>query len=229
MMTPRIRPSRALVTPATCDCPKVVHEHGTLNMYSAHKCRCLECRAAKAEQYQRLNDVVSMVSGNETRHRLKTLIEAGFEVKQIAAVSGVSVASLHRIRANRKAVLRPKTRDAVLGIKYSDFGACKPRSGDVVVDGAIAQAQIQELHSVGWTCEDMAERSNIAMQAFYRLLRGFKTDVRSAESIDTLFREIRYVAPPEETPLQRKRVQRAKNRALANGWDGFMTEFLEAA
>lgn len=198
-------------------------------MYGTHKCRCQDCKAIKAEQHARLYGISADLSANLTRRYIKTLHQAGFSDSDIAAASGVSRGTLVRIKSNRKAVIHETTHAAILGVKHSDLPRVKIIAEHTTIDGATPRAQIQELISCGWTCMDMADRSGMDVKAFYRVLRGGNVTLKTSQQVARLYALIRYQSPPEDTQLQRKRVERAKNQALANGWDGFMAEFLEAA
>lgn len=198
-------------------------------MYGAHKCRCQDCKAIKAKQHARLYGVPKDVSAVPARRRIKALYGAGFSDGDIARVSGVSRGTLLRIKSNRKAVIQEVTQEAILGVKYSDLHRVKVIGELTTIDGSMTRARIQELISCGWTCMDMAAISGMDVKAFYRVLRGGNITAKSAREIGNVYKQMRYQAPPEHTELQRKRVERAKAQALANGWDGFTSEFLEAA
>lgn len=218
---------------AVCNCPKATHDHGTRDMYSYHKCRCLPCRAANRDYFRataHLTRIHAWTDAEPVRNRILQLREAGLTLQAISDLSGVQITRLNALLYGQlgrtvKRVLAG-TADALNSVGYKAIAAYVP-TDDTRVEGTVSRMQTMALVAAGWSPEELAERSEVCTQTFYRLMRGYGTRELQRRQIDAVYRELRWTAPPQNTPLQRTRVRRALRRAATNGWTTTMVEDAE--
>ena len=225
-----VAPTALEPTPfAVCDC-SADHEHGTRDMYSYHRCRCPACGEANNAYYGQtahLRWKRQWVDPEPVRQRILLLREAGLSVQQMADMCGVQTSVLfhvlHGRGGNRPKRVLASTLDALLAVRARDITAVELTDG-AKVDGAVPAAQTKALHAMGWTVEDLSERSGVGIQTFYKLLRGRGTTEAMRRRIDALYRELHTIAPVAETPLQAARYKRALRRSAEHGWTPGMAE-----
>lgn len=218
---------------AVCNCRKASHDHATRDMYSYHRCRCLPCRAANRDYFRstaHLTRTLKWADAEPVRQRILQLREAGLTMKAMSELSGVPISGLTTILhgPHGRTVKRvlASTANAINAVSYKDIAAYSP-TDKTRIDGTVARLQTMALQAAGWCSEDLAERGGVGKQTFNRLMRGLGTTEQMRRRIDLLYRELRWAAPPQDTPLQRTRVRRALRRAAANGWTTTMVEDAE--
>jgi hypothetical protein len=107
------------IAPEHIICP-TWHAHSTW-CYSAHGCRCKNCRNAWSEasrkSYKKVRPSVdsynSMVECAPLRRKLTALSAIGYGVKEIAEITGVSASTLSAIRCGARKFIRPRTAEKI--------------------------------------------------------------------------------------------------------------------
>lgn len=218
---------------AVCECRKASHDHGTRDMYSWHRCRCLPCKAANRDYFRSTAHLTrrhKWADAAPVRQRILQLREAGLTYQALCDLSGLQLTAITTILRgpNGRTVKRvlASTAAAINAISYKDIAAYSPTNA-TRIDGSVARLQAMALHAAGWSPEELSERSGVGPQTFYRLLRGFGTTEQMRQRIDALYQDLRWAAPPMDTPLQRTRYRRAIRKSEANGWTRSMVDDAE--
>lgn len=211
-----------------CQCKRAQHAHGTRTAYVVDKCRCRECTdASAAEQasrsrlqaYGRYDS--GRVDAQPVREHVTALMEYGIGLKQIAAMAGVSNATLGKVLyGDKPRNMPPRARvekhvaDGVLAIKPS----LDHLGRTVSVDAAGTQRRIQALVCIGWSQSRIGERIGMDPQNFNRTIRSARVQAETARKIKALYEEL-WNQPQTGTDWHGKSsATRARNYAKANGW-----------
>lgn len=215
-----LRPSE----PASCDCQKARHQHGTLRMYQVHACGCTPCKDARlardraARVYLRR---IPMADATLARDQIARLRKAGMAMADIAALCGMKASALDFAvygRGGRQPErIRASTLAALDKIRFADVIAFEVPAGRKV-NGDSARRQVQALHVFGWSPSVLAARLDIAPSTLSYLLSGSGVLEGVRKKIDALYRELHGTEAPLDTVDDRRRSSRAKNRAAVHGW-----------
>lgn len=209
---------------AVCNCPVASHEHGTRDMYGYHRCRCIPCGDANREYNRQANKHRKrreMVDADLVRARIAKLRAAGLTIVEIADLCAVN-AKVIDFAINGRKGKKPKTVQAstfraLNAIRHKDVAAVEQPRGRKV-DADLPRRQIQSLHSFGWGPYEIGSRAGATEATLNRILKGFMTTAELSSRIGQVHEELHGIDAPLDTPAQRTRATKARNRALANGW-----------
>jgi hypothetical protein len=221
-------PSSPLILDPTelpvCNCPKARHEHGTRDMYGYHRCRCIPCGDANRDynrQATRHRKRREMVDADLVRARIAKLRAAGMTIAEIADLCAVNAKVINFAvngRNGRKTkTVKASTFRALNAIKAKDIAALEKPAGRKV-DAEVPRRQIQSLHSFGWGPYEIGARAGATDATINRILKGYMTTGELSARIGQVHTELHGIDAPTDTPEQRTRATKARNRALANGW-----------
>jgi hypothetical protein len=219
-------PNSPFTETSICDCVRVKkrHEHGEYNTYVYHRCRCVLCKAAKAENSRierRHRRRVEMVDADLVRARVARLRTAGLTVADIAALAGISTQvldySIYGRGGTKPKLVRASTFKALNSIGFKDIAALELPTGRQV-DGDIPRRQVQSLYALGWSSALIAERIGFNRHTIKALLAGRNVRESLRVAIDAFYTEVQGTSPVLTTPSERAGSTAARNRALANGW-----------
>jgi AraC-like DNA-binding protein len=213
-----------------CDCPRAIHDHGTRDMYSYHRCRCIPCQKANrdyARSTARLTRRHQWVKAEPARRRVMMLREAGLSIKAIAELCDVYPSQLQfLIRGPQGRVVQrvyASTLAALNAISYSDVAAVEMPAG-TYVDASSARRQLQSLTAAGWTMAAVARHTGINPCTLVGIMNGSNTREGIRVRIESAHLELHPEAPPAGTRYERSASGAARARAVANGWTVYEDE-----
>lgn len=216
-------------TPRPCPHPMAQHEHGTNAAYVLDECRCHPCAAACSEYNSTLKRDAAygkarLVDAAPAREHVRSLMAANMGLKTVAARSGVSHGALSKLiygaplpdggRRPPSARIRQASADALLAL-LPDVSVL---ADGAVVDATGARRRLQALGAVGWSVQQVSQRSGIDRQALDKILRGATTSARTARAVREAYDALWNQAPAESTHHEKCAASRARNSARAAGW-----------
>lgn len=194
-------------------------EHGTITMYKGSQaCRCEPCRAAwstygknrtRAKAYGRWHPYVDTARSLEHLQRLQG---SGMGVRRIGELSGIAHPMITRIRSGRTKQIRHETERRLLSVQPGQV------AGGARIDGLGARRRLQALTALGWTAVDLEARSGLSKDTFRACVLGERVTARTVEAVRDLYERMWNEHPPESTPGERMKAQRARAKARRNGW-----------
>lgn len=207
-----------------CNCSKASHEHGSRDMYGYHRCRCIPCGDANREynrQATRHRKRREMVDADLVRARIAKLRAAGMTIAEIADLCAVNAKvidfAVHGRQGRKPKTVQASTFRALNAIKAKDIASLEKPAGRKV-DAEVPRRQIQSLHSFGWGPYEIGARAGATDATINRILKGYMTTGELSARIGQVHTELHGTDAPTDTPEQRTRATKARNRALANGW-----------
>lgn len=211
-----------------CQCKRANHQHGTRTAYVVDRCRCRACTDASARAESRRRRMKAYgrydsgrVNAQPVRDHIAALMEYGIGMKRIAAVAGVSNATLGKImygEPSRNTAPRERVEqhvaDAVLAIKP----ALEHLGDTVTIDGTGTRRRIQALVSIGWSQTRIGERLGMAAANFNRTVRSEYVRADTARRIKALYDELWNQPQTGDDWRSRISANRSRNYAKAHGW-----------
>lgn len=211
-----------------CTCKRARHVHGTRTAYVVDKCRCRPCTDASAkvqaersrlQAYGRYDS--GRVDAQPIREHITMLMAYGIGLKRIAALAGVSNATLGKILyGDQTRNMPPRARTekhvaaGVLAIKPSldNLGQT------VSVDATGTRRRIQALVTIGWSQSRIGERLGMEPSNFNRTIKADMVHAETARKVKALYEEL-WDQPQTGTDWHTKAsASRARNYAKAHGW-----------
>lgn len=211
-----------------CVCKRAKHVHGTRTAYVVDKCRCRACTDASAaaerersrmKLYGRYDS--GRVDAGPVRDHLMLLMDYGIGMKRIAAIAGVSNATLGKILyGDRTRNMPPRERvekhvaDGVLAVKPSLVHLGQT----TLVDGAGTRRRLQALVTIGWSQSRLAQRLGMSPRNIGRTIQSPRVWAETARQVQALYEDL--WDQPQRGHDQRSRgsASRAKKQAMTNGW-----------
>lgn len=211
-----------------CQCKRAQHNHGTRTAYVVDKCRCRECTDASAREqasrsrlqaYGRYDS--GRVDAQPVREHIAMLMGYGIGLKRVAALAGVSNATLGKILyGDQSRNMPPRARVE----KHVAVGviAVKPSlenlGGAVSVDAAGTRRRIQALVTIGWSQSRIGVRIGMQPGNFNRTIKADHVQAVTARKVKTIYEEL-WNQPQTGTDWHSKAAAtRARNYAKAHGW-----------
>ncbi len=218
-----------------CSHKRARHQHGTRTAYVLDKCGCGPCREAnrraerarsRAKLYGRYD--AGHVDAQPVREHIQVLTAYGIGLKRIAALAGVSNATLGKIiygdpSRNMPPRVRVEKRvhENVLAV-----GATLENLGCTVnVDGVGTRRRLQALVYIGYSQSYLADRLGMSPANFGRTMadparRRWRNDVHAgtARSVAALYVELENKPRVGTDQRSRISVSRAMKHARLNGW-----------
>lgn len=214
----------------SCRCPRSSHAHGTRDMYSYHRCRCIPCGKANTEYYQATAHLTrrhDWAAAEPARRRLILLRDAGLSIPAIAALCNVAPSQLrYLIRGPKGRVVRRVRRsmlDAMNAVSYQDVAAARIPPG-TYVDGAPSMRQLQSLSAAGWSMSALARETDISKGTLISIINGGGTRESTRIRIEAAHKTLHSIAPASGSSHERSAVGAARARAAANGWTVYEDE-----
>ena len=172
-------------------------KHGTASGYTYHKCRCDECRRCWREtqaQYVRRKayGIQNLIDAEPAREHVLKLREAGYSIRQISEISGISDSALQRLiglgaggMAKRTKRIRSENSEALLALRPEDY---LPGTGTYTpVDVRGTRRRIKALVAVGYSRQSLAEYTGLTRTTIDKLLGSF-TSTCGAETRNKVVR-----------------------------------------
>jgi transcriptional regulator with XRE-family HTH domain len=211
-----------------CQCKRALHVHGTRTAYVVDKCRCRPCTDASAkvqaersrlQAYGRYDS--GRVDAQPVREHIAMLMEYGIGLKRIAALAGVSNATLGKILyGDQTRNMPPRARtekhvaDGVLAIKPS----LEHLGQTVNVDATGTRRRIQALVTIGWSQSRIGELLGMAPGNFNRTIKADRVQAATARKVKEVYEEL-WDQPQTETDWRSKiSASRSRNYAKEHGW-----------
>ncbi|QDG61216.1 hypothetical protein [Pseudarthrobacter sp. NIBRBAC000502771] len=211
-----------------CQCKQANHQHGTRTAYVVDKCRCPECteasRKVQAERsrlqaYGRYDS--GRVDAQPVREHIVKLMAYGIGLKRIAALAGVSNATLGKILyGDQTRNMPPRARTE----KHVAKGvlAVKPNLGNlgktVSVDATGTRRRIQALVTIGWSQSKIGERLGMAPGNFNRTIKSAMVQAETARKVKALYEELWNQPQTGDEWRERISAARSRNYAKEHGW-----------
>lgn len=211
-----------------CQCRRAQHVHGTRTAYVVDKCRCVDCTEASRQVQAQRNRLQAYgrydsgrVDAQPVREHITALMEYGLGLKRVAALAGVSNATLGKVLYGDKSRnMPPRARvekhvaDGVLAIKPNVAVLGKT----VSVDATGTRRRIQALVAIGWSQARIGECLGVAPGNFNRTIRSERVHADTARKVKALYEQL--WNQPQTGTDQRSRISaaRARNHANAHGW-----------
>lgn len=211
-----------------CQCKRAKHVHGTRTAYVVDKCRCRPCTDASAAEERRRSRQklygrydVGRVDAAPVRAHLIALMEYGIGLKRIAAIAGVSNATLGKVIYGDKTRNSPPRErverhvaEGVLAIKPSLDHLGK----SVVVDSAGTIRRIQALVAIGWSQSRIGERIGMDPQNFNRTIRAPRVQAETARKVREVYEDLWDQTQTGHDQRSRISANRSRNYAAKQGW-----------
>lgn len=216
-------------TPKPCTHPKAQHQHGTNAAYTLDRCRCVPCAAACSEYNARLRRETAygkarLVDADPVREHVRSLMAANMGLKTVAARSGVPHGALSKLiygtllpdgsRRSPSARIRTESAGALLAVRP----AVSVLADGAVVDATGPRRRLQALAVVGWSVQQVSQRSGIDRQALDKIMRGAATSARTARGVTDVYDELWDKEPPHGEWHEKAAYARTVNRARTAGW-----------
>lgn len=220
---------------ADCNCPRVVHTHGSVRMATHHGCLCQPCLDAVSNYRSETRKLRRRregrwVDAGPPRAKLLELRAAGATSAQIKALTGMS-RSTQTILANgypgggEQTRLRADLARKLNAVTPEALAAAQRKMGpNTKVPGDASRLQIQALLSLGWSVSYVSLASRVPLQTLYRIMRGHGTTERYQRRIRGVYMRLRESPAPMTTARQRAVSERARAQARSNGWSVQATE-----
>lgn len=211
-----------------CLCKRAKHQHGTRTAYVVDKCRCRECTDASAREQSSRSRLQAYgrydsgrVAAQPAREHIAMLMGYGIGMKRIAALAGVSNATLGKIMYGHKPTNTPprarveaRVADLVLSVKptLDNLGMT------VTVDGTGTRRRIQALICIGWSQSRIGEQLGMAPSNFNKTINSDHVQAETARKVKALYERL-WNQPQTGTDWHSKSsATRARNYAQAHGW-----------
>lgn len=204
-------------------CPPDHKHEGTSTCYTAHRCRCANCREGhrvmeaarrKAHAYGRY--VSPFVEAAPVRAHIQMLREFGLGDARIAVLAGVSTIGVRTIIYGRQSTGRGRGKPIKVTEreKAAKILAVQP-DASMLAPGAQfsargAQRRLQALTAIGWPLMYLAARLGVARPTLDAVMRNRKVTARRHREIAALFDEL-WATPFEPVDIAGRR---ARSRAL---------------
>lgn len=211
-----------------CQCKQAQHQHGTRTAYVVDKCRCRPCTDASAwaestrrrmKAYGRYDS--GRVDAKPVRDHIAALMEYGIGLKRIAALAGVSNATLGKILyGDQTRNMPPRARtekhvaEGVLAVKPNLDNLGKT----VSVDATGTRRRIQALVTIGWSQSKIGERLGMQPGNFNRTIKSDRVQAETARKVKALYEELWSEPQAGEEWRERISAARSRNYAKAHGW-----------
>jgi transcriptional regulator with XRE-family HTH domain len=207
----------------------MAREHGTYNCYVS---KCPDCpredqKAARSAYDKRLRKAKAygrhrpFVDAGPVREHVNRLRDAGFGSQRIADLAGVPYKVLSALIWGVEGMkpskqLRPWTAEKLLALQPAQ----EERLPWSLMDPTGSQRRLQALQAVGWTQAELSERLGMVRCQVGRIITGRCEYVRAetAWAIRGLYDTLWDAAPPETTPVERRRASIARRVARDHGW-----------
>lgn len=211
-----------------CRCKVARHVHGTRTAYVVDRCRCRPCtdasRTVQAERtrlqaYGRYDS--GRVDAQPVRVHLRMLMHYGIGLKRIAAIAGVSNATLGKILygdRTRNIVPRERTEkhvaNAVLAVKPS----LENLGRTVSIDGAGTRRRLQALVSIGWSQSRLGKLIGMTPGNFGRTITADRVHADTARKVRSIYEQLWDQPQTGEDWHSRAAATRARRTAAERGW-----------
>ena len=204
------------------------HRHGTRAAYVKDRCRCLACTAANTVRSREIARAKAIgrwhpyTDIGPVRAHVARLRSANLGYRQIALAAGTSTGHIREIAATstRSAGRPPITR--IRGELANRILAIQPRASVSSPNAKIIAAgtcrRIQALIAIGWPLAELSARLRCRPKRLDAILHASLVTVRTARTVDHLYRTLWDQHPPISTPEQRDAVIAARRLAAAAHW-----------
>lgn len=190
--------------------------HGTNAGATAHHasgtpicepCRLAKCRANKGAQVDREQGRPRTVELGKRAHRVVTTAH----IPQLATMTMITETTLRTIATKGpQQKVRRTTRDAL--------NAAAATLRPITMVGI--RRRVQGLHSLGWTCADLARESGVSAETLeaHRNERPTALRLPTAEAVAEAYESMSVRLPEPATAHERSIATKARNRARLHGW-----------
>ncbi|GAA0975940.1 hypothetical protein Q7689_00595 [Nocardiopsis tropica] len=153
------------------------------------------------------------------RAHIQQLQHIGIGPKRLSELSEVPVATIHHILWGTGRAPSRRTEAtiaaAILSVPADPFLAAP----GAVIDSPGTRRRLWALIAAGWSTAELARRLGVAAPNLRPiLLHRTRVECRTALAVRDLLEELWDVAPPQDTPRQKRAVREARARARAAGW-----------
>jgi hypothetical protein len=153
------------------------------------------------------------------RAHIQQLQHIGIGPKRLSELSEVPVATIHHILWGTGRAPSRRTEatiaDAILSVPADPLLAAP----GAVIDSPGTRRRLWALIAAGWSTAELARRLGVAAPNLRPiLLHRTRVECRTAHGVRAMFEELWDVAPPQDTPRQKRAVREARERACAAGW-----------
>lgn len=211
-----------------CQCKRAQHQHGTRTAYVVDKCRCTECTEAsrrvqsersRLQAYGRYDS--GRVDAQPVREHIIMLMGYGIGMKRIAALAGVSNATLGKILyGDQTRNMPPRVRtekhvaEGVLAVKpnLDNLGQT------VSVDATGTRRRIQALVTIGWSQSRIGELLGMQPGNFNRTIKSDRVQAETARKVKALYEQLWNQPQTGDDWHSKAAASRARNYAKAHGW-----------
>lgn len=167
-------------------------KHGTNYCYTAHKCRCEDCRRARSRHqkrylYDRARGVQRLVDAAPLREHVQRLTDAGMSQWDITIAAGWKSRNA-LADAMRRERVTPRTMSRVLAVTVPPV---QRRNG--YVDATGSMRRLQALSVLGYTTRDIAARlGHMDPQTYIYIANGRTRTIRrrTKQAIADLYDEL---------------------------------------
>jgi DNA-binding NarL/FixJ family response regulator len=204
------------------------HRHGTLETYRHDRCRCGPCRAANRAVQRRRRRAIAygqwqpFVDADPIRAHVSQLAAAGFSLRRIAELSGLSRGCIEALMHGKPARGRSPSqqiRAATAGRLLRVSPPSGPGAGHAArTDAADARRRLQELIALGWSMSRIAEQLHRTHSHISRLLTRQTIAAATDRHIHDVYQRLSAGPPSPTSARERASVNAARRYAAARGW-----------
>lgn len=211
-----------------CQCKQARHEHGTRQAYVIDGCHRRPCRDANAEVMRTQSRLkaygrydVGRVDAEPVRQHIANLMTYGIGMKRIAALAGVSNATLGKIMyGDRTRNMPPRARterrvaEAVLEVQQ----ILENLAGGQIVDGTGTARRLQALVTIGWPQSQLAQMAGFERSNFGPVVLGRNVTAATARKVQAIYNQHWNDPQTGHDWHTRTAATRARNYAKARDW-----------
>ena len=145
-----------------------LHVHGTSAAYMICKCRCAACQAAQRVARKRARPQAAVVDTGRVKAHIRRLVAAGWTLRQIAELAGVSHSIVAWLAGTDQMVVSVETARALLGVSLmpSPVGAVR---------------RLQSLMRRGWPLAVVADRLDVPVRCLRRIIASTGSEQQLAD------------------------------------------------
>lgn len=172
---------------------------------------CPACRRAA-----RWRETAGVVPAGPVRDHLDTLRRAGLSLAHVAALTGLGMATVNRLRAGRNATVLATTADAILAVPLPAVAQLAPND---VVDATGTRRRVQGLMRAGHPVARIAASAGVHYTILGDVLAGSTlVTARTHLGVARTYDELWDARPDTSTPQRANASRHAQARAEVAGW-----------